>query len=174
MPRNNVQVQVAPFSSLFETLPAHERLTTIANHELTHVATMDQATGTDHLFRRLFSGKVNPVAEQPESILYFYLTSPRVAVPSWYQEGVAVFVETWMGAGVGRAQSGYDEMVFRAMVKDGSRFYDPLGLVSSWLGSLADTFDTSQVTNFNQISNATLKGSETVDGVQVWHLTGTE
>ena len=130
VPRNNVQVQVAPFSSLFETLPAHERLTTIANHELVHVATMDQATGTDHLFRKLFFGKVNPVAEQPESILSFYLTSPRVAVPSWYQEGVAVFVETWMGAGVGRAQSGYDEMVFRAMVKDGSRFYDPLGLVS--------------------------------------------
>jgi hypothetical protein len=45
---------------------------------------------------------------------------------------------------------------------------------SGTLGSLADTFDTSQVTSFNQISNATLKGSETVDGVQVWHLTGTE
>jgi hypothetical protein len=130
VPRNNVQVQIAPFSSLFETLPANERLTMIANHELTHVATMDQAAGSDTSFRRLFFGKVNPVSEQPESILYFYLTSPRVAVPSWYQEGVAVFVETWMGAGIGRAQSGYDEMVFRAMVKDGSRFYDPLGLVA--------------------------------------------
>ena len=130
VPRNNVQVQIAPFSSLFETLPANERLTMIANHELTHVATMDQAAGSDTSFRRLFFGKVNPVAEQPESILYFYLTSPRVAVPRWYQEGVAVFVETWMAAGIGRAQSGYDEMVFRAMVKDGSRFYDPLGLVA--------------------------------------------
>ena len=130
VPRNNVQVQIAPFSSLFETLPANERLTMIANHELTHVATMDQATGSDKFFRRFFLGKVNPIAEQPESILYFFLTSPRVAVPSWYQEGVAVFVETWMGAGIGRAQSGYDEMVFRAMAKDGTRFYDPLGLVA--------------------------------------------
>ena len=54
-----------------------------------------------------------PVAEQPESILYFFLTSPRVAAPRWYHEGIAVFVDTWMAGGLGRAQSGYDEMVFR-------------------------------------------------------------
>jgi len=35
-----------------------------------------------------------------------------------------------MMGGVGRAQGGYDEMVFRAMVQDGAKFYDPLGLVS--------------------------------------------
>ncbi|HYN10325.1 MAG TPA: hypothetical protein VES67_23260 [Vicinamibacterales bacterium] len=130
VPRNTVQVQIAPMSYLFETLSAGERLTMLANHELVHVATMDQATGADTVFRKLFAGKVNPVAEQPESVLYFYLTSPRVAVPRWYLEGIAVFVETWMSGGLGRAQSGYDEMVFRAMVRDDSRFYDPLGLVS--------------------------------------------
>ena len=130
VPRNNVQVQIAPMSYIFETLAPSERLTMLANHELVHVATMDQATGSDLVFRKLFSGKVNPIAEQPESVLYFYLTSPRVAVPRWYLEGVAVFIETWMAGGIGRAQSGYDEMVFRAMVKDNSRFYDPLGLVS--------------------------------------------
>jgi hypothetical protein len=32
-----------------------------------------------------------------------------------------------MAGGIGRAQSGYDEMVFRSMVRDGARFYDPLG-----------------------------------------------
>ncbi len=130
VPRNTVQVQIAPLSYLFETLSASERLTMLANHELVHVATMDQSTGSDNVFRRLFFGKVNPIAEQPESVLYFYLTSPRVAVPRWYLEGIAVFVETWMAGGIGRAQSGYDEMVFRAMVRDNSRFYDPLGLVS--------------------------------------------
>jgi hypothetical protein len=130
VPRNTVQVQIAPMSYLFETLSAGERLTMLANHELVHVATMDQATGADTVFRRLFFGKVNPIAEQPESVLYFYLTSPRVAVPRWYLEGIAVFVETWMAGGIGRAQSGYDEMVFRAMVRDSTRFYDPLGLVS--------------------------------------------
>ena len=130
VPRNNVRVQIAPMSYVFETLPANERLTMLANHELVHVATMDQATGRDLTFRKLFAGKVYPIPEQPESIGYFYLTSPRVATPRWYVEGIAVFIETWMGAGLGRAQGGYDEMVFRAMVKDGSHFYDPLGLVS--------------------------------------------
>ncbi len=35
-----------------------------------------------------------------------------------------------MAGGLGRAQGGYDEMVFRAMVRDDAHFYDPLGLVS--------------------------------------------
>ena len=39
-------------------------------------------------------------------------------------------METWYGGGLGRAQGGYDEMVFRAMVRDEATFYDPLGLVS--------------------------------------------
>ena len=33
-------------------------------------------------------------------------------------------------AAYGRAQGGYDEMMFRAMVRDDAPFYDPLGLVS--------------------------------------------
>ena len=39
-------------------------------------------------------------------------------------------METWMAGGLGRAQGGYDEMVFRAMVRDNGYFYDPLGLAS--------------------------------------------
>jgi hypothetical protein len=73
---------------------------------------------------------VNPIAAQPETILYMYLTAPRVAAPRWYHEGIAVFIDTWMAGGMGRAQSGFDEMVFRAMVRDAAHFYDPLGLVS--------------------------------------------
>lgn len=130
VPRNGIRVQIAPLSFAFETITAGERMSTIMNHELVHVIAMDQAADRDRLFRRLFGGKVNPVAEQPESVLYFYLTTPRVAAPRWYHEGVAVFVDTWESGGLGRAQGGYDEMVFRAMVRDGSRFYDPLGLVA--------------------------------------------
>lgn len=130
VPRNMVMVQISPLSFAFETIAANERMNTIMNHELVHVATMDQATARDRAFRRLFGGKVTPVAEQPESVLYFYLTAPRVAAPRWYHEGIAVFLDTWMAGGLGRAQSGYDEMVFRSMVRDGARFYDPLGLVS--------------------------------------------
>jgi hypothetical protein len=43
---------------------------------------------------------------------------------------MATFIETWMAGGIGRAQGAYDEMVFRSMVRDDARFYDPLGLVS--------------------------------------------
>ncbi len=130
VPRSTMMVQIAPLSFAFETIAANERMNTIMNHELVHVATMDQATGRDRGFRRFFGGKVNPIAEQPETILYMYLTTPRVAAPRWYHEGIAVFIDTWMAGGIGRAQSGYDEMVFRSMVRDGARFYDPLGLVS--------------------------------------------
>ena len=127
MPRNALTVQIAPLSYAFETIPSNERMNAIMNHELVHIVTMDQAAGHDRFFRRLFGGKVMPVAEQPESVLYFYLTTPRVAAPRWFHEGSAVFVDTWMAGGIGRAQGGFDEMVFRAMVRDNAPFYDPLG-----------------------------------------------
>jgi hypothetical protein len=130
IPRTLVQVQVAPLSHLFETLPPAERMSFIMNHELVHAVTMDGTAGRDKTFRKMFAGKVAPVAEQPESLLYFYLTAPRVAAPAWYLEGVATFLDTWMDGGIGRSQGGWDEMVFRSMVKDGARFYDPLGLAS--------------------------------------------
>ena len=130
VPRNGVTVGLAPLSFAYETITANERMNYLMNHELVHVATMDAAAGSERFFRELFQGKVMPVSEQPESILYFYLTVPRFASPRWYAEGIAVFLDTWMAGGLGRAQGAYDEMVFRSIVRDGSRFYDPLGLVS--------------------------------------------
>jgi hypothetical protein len=130
VPRNAVTVQIAPLSFAFETIAGNERLNIIMNHELVHVAAMDQAARPDRFFRHLFGGKVAPTGDQPESVLYFYLTTPRVAAPRWYHEGIATFLDTWMAGGLGRAQGGYDEMVFRSMVKDGARFFDPLGLAS--------------------------------------------
>ncbi|MBK6395397.1 MAG: hypothetical protein IPF73_12510 [Betaproteobacteria bacterium] len=55
---------------------------------------------------------------------------PRFTAPRWYVEGSAVFMETWMAGGLGRAQGGYDEMVFRAMARDDAHFYDTLGIES--------------------------------------------
>ena len=130
VPRDIVSMQIAPLSFAFETMAANERMSTLLNHELVHILTMDQAAGADLKFRRLFGGKVTPIADHPESLLYWYLTAPRVAAPRWYHEGIAVFVDTWMAGGLGRAQSGYDEMVFRSMVRDEVPFYDPLGLLS--------------------------------------------
>lgn len=130
VPRNAVTLSIAPLSFAYETFTANERMNYLMNHELVHVATSDQSAGRDVLFRRLFQGKVVPTSQHPESILYFYLTAPRRAAPRWYLEGIAVFLDTWMAGGLGRAQGPYDEMVFRSMVRDGSRFYDPLGLSS--------------------------------------------
>jgi hypothetical protein len=129
-PRNRIYIDIAPTVLSFETFSPGERLYTLANHELVHTVVGDQASSEDARARRWLGGKVTPIAEHPETILYNYLTNPRASSPRWYQEGSAVFMETWYGGGLGRAQGGYDEMVFRAMVRDGARFYDPLGLVS--------------------------------------------
>jgi hypothetical protein len=39
-------------------------------------------------------------------------------------------METWMAGGIGRVLTGYDEMVFRTMVRDSSYFYEFVGLQS--------------------------------------------
>lgn len=130
VPHNVVTARLAPLSFAYETFTANERMNYLMNHEFVHVVTSDRASNGDRRFRTLFSGKVAPTAEHPESLLYFYLTAPRRAAPRWYQEGIAVFLDTWMAGGLGRAQGPYDEMVFRAMTLDDSRFFDPLGLSS--------------------------------------------
>jgi hypothetical protein len=129
-PDNRLVFDIAPQSHAFETYPASERLFSLMNHELTHIMQGDIAAAEDRRWRSFFEGKVAPQPKHPESILYNYLTVPRFTAPRWYVEGGAVFMETWMGGGLGRAQGGYDEMVFRAMVHDKAPFYDPLGLVS--------------------------------------------
>jgi hypothetical protein len=130
VPRNFLYLQTSPLGFDYEALSANERMNWLMNHELVHISAVDNGARSDSSSRKFFAGKVAPVEENPESILYFYLTAPRDAAPRWYHEGIAVFVETWMARGRGRAQGVFDEMVFRSMVLDDSHFYDPLGLVS--------------------------------------------
>jgi hypothetical protein len=129
-PRDRMFINVSPMSHAFETDPASERMYSLMNHELVHLTQGDIANDDDRRWRSFFLGKVSPQSQNPESLLYSYLTVPRFNAPRWYLEGGAVFMETWMAGGVGRAQGGYDEMVFRAMVRDKAHFYDPLGLES--------------------------------------------
>ncbi len=129
-PNNATLFDVAPLSQSMETFTPGERFYTLVNHELAHVATMDVWNKRDAFWRRFLAGKPMPVQEHPESILWNYLATPRNAVPRWFLEGSAVFFETWMAGGLGRAQGAYDEMVFRAKVRDGDTFYSPLGLES--------------------------------------------
>ncbi len=129
-PNNTVLIDVAPLSITMETFTPGERFFTIVNHEMAHVAQMDVWNRQDAFWRRVFHGKPMPIQEHPESILYNFLVTPRVSTPRWYLEGGAVFFETWMSGGLGRGQGGYDEMVWRARVRDDEKFYSPLGLES--------------------------------------------
>lgn len=130
LPNNNVNLGIGPFNYIYETMPATERMNWLMHHELTHIITTDMASGRDRLFRSIFRGKVTPSIDNPVSIFYSYLTNPRRYSPRWYHEGFAVFMETWMSGGLGRAMGGYDEMVFRTKVRDGAHIYDMVGLES--------------------------------------------
>jgi hypothetical protein len=129
-PNNMVLLDVAPLSLSMETFSPGERFFTLNNHELAHVAAIDVWNSRDAWWRGFLGGKPVPLQKHPESILYNYLTTPRNLTPRWYMEGSAVFFETWMAGGLGRAQGGYDEMVFRAKVHDHKTFFSPLGLES--------------------------------------------
>jgi len=130
VPKNVLVIGMAPFSYDYETMPANERMNWMMNHELVHIVTMDKASPADHFYQTIFFGKVAPNATHPISMLYSYLTNPRRYSPRWFLEGSAVFLETWMAGGLGRALGGYDEMVFRTMVRDSSHIYDIVGLES--------------------------------------------
>lgn len=125
-----ITIEASPIASPFETWPYAERTFNVVNHELVHAFTFDAASDSERLWRRLLNGKVQAIRDNPETILYSYLTVPGFTSPRWYTEGGASFMETWMAGGIGRAQGGYGEMVFRAKIRDGAALYDPLGLVS--------------------------------------------
>ena len=133
-PGNGITVYIAPSNRTLEILPGNERTFMLMNHELVHIATMDAWNEQDGRWRKFFRGKPRQSDQHPESILYNYLAVPRMSSPRWYQEGAAVFLETWMSGGVGRAQGAFDEMVFRSMVRDDAYFYSNLGLVSEGVG----------------------------------------
>lgn len=130
IPSNIVIIGIEPFEYLFDLLPSNERMNWVMNHELLHIVACDKPNATDRFFRSLFIGKVATTPDQPLTALYSYLASPRRYSPRWYHEGYAVFMETWMAGGMGRSLGGYDEMVFRAMVRDSNYFYSVLGLES--------------------------------------------
>jgi WD40 repeat protein len=136
VPIDFIQIGIEPFDLSFETLPSAERMGLMSKHELMHIVMGDKPAPRDARFRTLFAGKILPNTDDPISIPFSFLGNPRVYSPRWFHEGAAVFMETWMGGGFGRALGGYDEMVFRAMVRDNRYMYDVVGLESE--GTSAD------------------------------------
>lgn len=130
VPWNFISIGIEPFDYIYDVMPANERMNWLMHHELVHVVATDKAADSDLTFRRLFHGKVAPIKEEPVSMFYSYLTSPRWYAPRWYHEGIAVFLETWLSGGVGRSLGGYDEMVFRTKVLEDDYFFDVVGLES--------------------------------------------
>ncbi|HEV2462577.1 MAG TPA: hypothetical protein VGT04_02135 [Acidobacteriaceae bacterium] len=136
VPTDFIEMGIEPFNLVFESLPSSERLGLMSRHELMHIVMGDKAAPRDTFFRTIFVGKIMPNTDDPISIPFSFLGSPRVYSPRWYHEGGAVFMETWLGGGFGRALGGYDEMVFRTKVRDKQYMYDVVGLESE--GTSAD------------------------------------
>ncbi len=101
VPYNFISIGLAPFSYTYETLPASERMSWIINHEMIHIVMGDKAGGADPIFRKIFGGKVAPNADDPLSMAYSSMTSPRHYSPRWFHEGIAAWMETWMAGGLG-------------------------------------------------------------------------
>jgi hypothetical protein len=130
IPNNYITLGIEPFEYVYETCPTNERFNWVVNHEMVHVVVSEKGAGLDEFYRAMFFGKVTANSDDPWSLIYSYLTNPRRYAPRWYHEGIAVFLETWLAGGIGRALGGYDEMVFRSMVRDSAYFYDVVGLES--------------------------------------------
>ena len=128
IPWNFLNIAVAPFDYTFSVVPSNERMQWLMSHELTHQVMCDKAARSDRILRGIFGGKVYIDSRDPESMLYSYFTTPRWYSPRWYHEGIAVFMETWMSGGIGRVLGGYDEMMFRTMVRDSAFYYNVIGL----------------------------------------------
>ena len=128
LPRSFIQIGMAPLNMSYYVNPSSERYRQLFNHEYTHIVMTDKYNRRDLGWRRFFGTKVSVDNAQPLSALYSALTVPRWYAPRWYQEGIACFMETWLGGGVGRALGGYDEMYFRSIVDEGDKLFSVVGL----------------------------------------------
>lgn len=127
VPRNYIWLDLAPIEPGYENIPYSERIRWLLTHELVHIVVNDLATNTESFNRAVFS-KVAPEQIEPLSIFYSILTNFSRYTPRWHQEGIAVFLETWLSGGFGRALGSFDEMYFRSLVDEGKKFPDDIAL----------------------------------------------
>ena len=59
-------------------LPSAERMGLMSRHELMHIVMGDEAAPRDATFRKIFFGKIMPNTDDPISIPFSFLGSPRV------------------------------------------------------------------------------------------------
>ena len=128
LPRSMIQIGMAPMSMSYYINPSIERYRQLFCHEYTHIVMTDKYNRKDLGWRKFFGTKVGTDSSQPISALWSYLSVPRWYAPRWYHEGIACFMETWLGGGVGRALGGYDEMYFRSIIHGGEPLFSVVGL----------------------------------------------
>jgi len=175
LPHNFIRLEIEPLELGYENIPFDERIKWLISHELVHVVVNDLASGTESISRRLFS-KVPPEPEQPLSIFYSLLTNSSRYTPRWHQEGIAVFMETWLNGGYGRLLGNFDEMYFRSYVLENRKFpaADELDISVSktsflldmtqylygtrFLSYLAETFGTRKLVYWYRSRSGTLIG----------------
>lgn len=127
VPEDFIRLEIEPLEQGYENIPYNERFQWLLSHELVHVIVDDGASDIEKVTRKIFS-KVAPEKTQPLSVLYSLLTSYERYTPRWHQEGIAVFMETWLSGGFGRTLGNFDEMYFRSMVYEKKNFPDYLNL----------------------------------------------
>ncbi|MCR5827403.1 MAG: hypothetical protein K6G53_03200 [Bacteroidales bacterium] len=128
LPRSLIQIGMAPLNMSYYVNPSGERYRQLFCHEYTHIVMTDKYNRQDLGWRKFFGTKVTVDNTQPISALWSYLSVPRWYSPRWYHEGIACFLETWLGGGVGRALGGYDEMYFRSIIDGGDKLFSVVGL----------------------------------------------
>ena len=128
LPRSMIQIGMAPMSMSYYINPSIERYRQLFNHEYTHIVMSDKYNRRDLNWRKFFGTKVGTDKSHPISALWSYLSVPRWYCPRWYHEGIACFMETWLGNGVGRALGGYDEMYFRSIINEDDKLFSVVGL----------------------------------------------
>lgn len=121
IPENYIRLEIEPLEPGYEMVPYSERFQWLLSHELVHIIVNDMASDFEFALRSVI-GKVTPDKNQPQTILYSLLTNHNRYTPRWYQEAIAVFIETWFSGGYGRVLGNFDEMYFRSLVTDTKDF----------------------------------------------------
>jgi hypothetical protein len=115
VPENYIRIEIGPLETGYEVVPYSERFQWLLSHELVHIVVNDMASNFESSLRSVF-GKVSPDKVQPLTVFYSLLTNHNRYTPRWYQEAIAVFIETWFSGGYGRLLGNFDEMYFRSLV----------------------------------------------------------
>jgi len=120
IPRNNVQLYVAPPDGLDTLEDFDDWFRLLITHEYTHVLQLDKATGAPGFMRHIFGR--NP------------LLMPGIFQPRVLTEGLAVYDETDTSLGVGRGQGSLYAMYNRAEAARGVRPWSQVTMagVTEW------------------------------------------